>query len=288
MPTFRKGTWVKNTKAWLLRRLGSSAVGEIERSPRGSKTLQRAVQQVTHYKWLTTGKMTQSRTRCEYCQYALQNGGALLRDSSLDFPEYSKSLQWLMRIRVGVWSSCSRLDRMCILDEQWKTFCPYCLANVLETLSHLLCECTRWDSKRLGFLGSMSKLFVKLPAILGCFHSLLDGRLVATNLLEEDSSTLLEMQKKKASDEAIHLWWTTGEFSYQACSNFMLVAQELDNGSSQRWYRTGLPGFILVGLFLVAVMGIRMSIIDNPLLFSSDSSDVTTTSRRPKGYGKAT
>jgi len=45
IPTFRKGTWVKNTKTWLLRRLGSSAVGEIERSLRGSKTLQRAVQQ---------------------------------------------------------------------------------------------------------------------------------------------------------------------------------------------------------------------------------------------------
>ncbi|KAK4528246.1 hypothetical protein GAYE_SCF53G6181 [Galdieria yellowstonensis] len=50
IPTFRKGTWVKNTKAWLLRRLGSSAVREIERSPRGSKALQRAVQQVIHHK----------------------------------------------------------------------------------------------------------------------------------------------------------------------------------------------------------------------------------------------
>ncbi|KAK4528474.1 hypothetical protein GAYE_SCF59G6417 [Galdieria yellowstonensis] len=133
IPTFRKGTWVKNTKAWLLRRLGSLAVREIERSPRGSKTLQRAVQQVIHHKWLTTGKMTQTNTWHEYCQYALHNGSALLRDSSLDFPEYSKSLSWLMRIRVGGWSSCSRLARMGILDEQWNTRCPCCLANVPET-----------------------------------------------------------------------------------------------------------------------------------------------------------
>ncbi|KAK4522490.1 hypothetical protein GAYE_PCTG10G0380 [Galdieria yellowstonensis] len=137
IPTFRKGTWVKNTKAWLLRRLGSSAVREIERSPRGSKALQRAVQQVIHHKWLTTGKMTQTNTWQQYCQYALQNGSALLRDSSLDYPEYSKSLSWLMRIRVGGWSSCSRLARMGILDEQWKTRCPCCLANVPETSSDL-------------------------------------------------------------------------------------------------------------------------------------------------------
>ncbi|KAK4524493.1 hypothetical protein GAYE_SCF04G2394 [Galdieria yellowstonensis] len=137
IPTFRKGTWVKNTKAWLLRRLGSSAVREIERSPRGSKALQRAVQQVIHQKWLTTGKMTQTNTWKEYCQYALQSGSALLRDNSLDFPEYSKRLSWLMRIRVGGWSSCSRLARIGILDEQWKTRCPCCLVNVPETLSHL-------------------------------------------------------------------------------------------------------------------------------------------------------
>ncbi|KAK4522225.1 hypothetical protein GAYE_HPEPCTG121G0104 [Galdieria yellowstonensis] len=115
----------------------SLAVREIERSPRGSKTLQRTVQQVIHHKWLTTGKMTQTNTWQEYCKYALQNGSAMLRDSSLDFPEYSKSLSWLMRIRVGGWSSCSRLARIGILDEQWKTRCPCCLANVPETLSHL-------------------------------------------------------------------------------------------------------------------------------------------------------
>jgi len=193
-----------------------------------------------------------------------------------------------MLILVGGWCSCSRLARIGILDEQWKTCCPCCLANVPEILSHLLCECTRWDSKRLVVFGSMSKLFVKLPATLGCFRSLLDGRFVATNLLEEDSSTLLEMQKKKASDEAIHRWWATGEFSYQACSNSMLVAQELDNGSSHRWYRTGLPGFILVGRFSEGVMGVRMSITENLRRLSSYFSNVTTTSRRPEGYGKAT
>ncbi|KAK4529001.1 hypothetical protein GAYE_SCF68G6951 [Galdieria yellowstonensis] len=106
-------------------------------SPRGSKTLQPAVQQLIHHKWLTTGKMTQTNTSQEYCQYALQSGSALLRDSSLDFPEYSKSLSWLMRIRVGGWSSWSRFARIGIFDEQWKTRCPCCLVNVPETLSHL-------------------------------------------------------------------------------------------------------------------------------------------------------
>jgi len=175
---------------------------------------------------------------------------------------------------------------MGILDEQWKTRCPCCLANVPKTLSHLLCECTRWASKRLGIFGSMTKLFAKLPAILGCFHSLLGGRLVAKNWLEEDSSTLLEMQEKKASDEAIHPWWTTGQFSYQACSNSMLVAQELDSGSSQRWYRTSLPGFILVGQFLVAVIGSRMSIIDNRRRFSSNFATLPLRADALKGMAK--
>ncbi|KAK4526320.1 hypothetical protein GAYE_SCF23G4234 [Galdieria yellowstonensis] len=131
-------TWIRHLCQWIPTfRKGSSAVREIEMSPRGSKTLQPEVQQVIHHKWLATGKMTQTNTWQEYCQYALHNGSALLRDSSLHFPEYSKSLSWLMRIRVGGWSSCSRLARIGILDEQWKTRCPCCLVNVPETLSHL-------------------------------------------------------------------------------------------------------------------------------------------------------
>jgi len=86
IPTFRKGTWLKNTKAWLRKRLGSSAVNPIQRSSRGSKALQRTVQQVIHSKWLSTGKVTQSHTWHEYCQYALQIGSALLRDRSFDYP----------------------------------------------------------------------------------------------------------------------------------------------------------------------------------------------------------
>ncbi|KAK4524492.1 hypothetical protein GAYE_SCF03G2393 [Galdieria yellowstonensis] len=132
-------TWISHLCQWIptFGEGTCSAAGEFERSPRGSKTLQRAVQQVIHHKWLTTGKMTQPHTWQEYCQYALQSGSALLSDSSLDYPEYSKSLSWLMRIRVGGWSSCSRLARIGILDEQWKTRCPCCLYNVPGTLSHL-------------------------------------------------------------------------------------------------------------------------------------------------------
>ncbi|KAK4523730.1 hypothetical protein GAYE_SCF00G1626 [Galdieria yellowstonensis] len=140
--------------------------------------------------------MNQPHTWDAYCQYALQSDSALLRDSSHDCPEYSKSLQWLMRICVGGWSSCSKLVRMSILDEQWKTCCPCSLANVPETLSNSLCECIRWASKRLVIFG------------------LLGVRLVVTNSLEENSSTTVETQEKKALDEAIHLWCTNSEFSY--------------------------------------------------------------------------
>ncbi|KAK4524638.1 hypothetical protein GAYE_SCF05G2539 [Galdieria yellowstonensis] len=100
-------------------------------------TFRKGSSAVIHHKWLTTGKMTQTNTWQEYCQYALQSGSALLCDSSLDYPEYSKSLSWLMRICAGGWCSCSRLTRMGILDEQWKTRCPCCLANVPETSSDL-------------------------------------------------------------------------------------------------------------------------------------------------------
>jgi len=63
------------------------------------------------------------------------------------------------------------------------------------------------------------RVYVEAVCLTTCYsrfypYSLLGGRLVATNWLEEDSSTLLEMQEKKASDEAIHLWWTNSEFSY--------------------------------------------------------------------------
>jgi hypothetical protein len=138
----------------------------------------------------------------------------------------------------------------------------------------------------------MAMLLTKIPAIFdGTCYSLLGGRFVATNSLEENSNgiTVEAMQEKKALDEAIHRWWTTGEFTYQACTPSTLVTLELDNVSSQSGFRTDLPGFILVGQFLEAVMGIRMSIIDNLRRFSLDSDDVniTTTSRRPEGYGEA-
>jgi len=63
----------------------SSAVNPIQRSSRGSMALQRTLQQVIYSKWLTTGKMTQSHTRREYCQCALQIGSAWLRDRSFDY-----------------------------------------------------------------------------------------------------------------------------------------------------------------------------------------------------------
>ncbi|KAK4522382.1 hypothetical protein GAYE_HTGSCF06PCTG21G0263 [Galdieria yellowstonensis] len=75
-----------------MRRLVSSAVNSIQLSNRGSKTVREVFR-----KWLTTGKMTQRHTWREYRQYALQNGGALLRD----YLEYSKGLQWLLLLRVG-------------------------------------------------------------------------------------------------------------------------------------------------------------------------------------------
>ncbi|KAK4526603.1 hypothetical protein GAYE_SCF25G4519 [Galdieria yellowstonensis] len=140
------------------------------------------------------------------------------------------------------WREYRQLARLGRLDVQWRT-CACCLANVPGTLSHLLCECTQLDSKRLGICGSMWK---------AC----------TDEFVEEDSSTTVELQKKKALDEAIHRWWMTGEFSYRGYTS-ILVAQGLDNGSSQCWYWTGLPGFILIGRFLEAVMDIRMFIVEN-------------------------
>jgi len=46
--------------------------------------------EVIRSKWLTTGEMTQSHTWREYCQYALQSGGALLRDGSSTFLNIAK------------------------------------------------------------------------------------------------------------------------------------------------------------------------------------------------------
>jgi len=93
---------------------------------------------------------------------------------------------------------------MGILDEQWKTCCPSCLADLPEILRHFLCECTRWDSKRLDICGSTVKLLFQITATLGCFYGFHSGRLVATNSLEENSSTTVEMQEKKVLDETIH------------------------------------------------------------------------------------
>ena len=111
-----------------------------------------------------------------------------------------------MGIWIGGLCSHSRLARLGRLDEQWKTCCPCCLANVPETLSRLLCECTQWNSKRLGICRSMARLLAKIPALdRGISYSLLGERLLATNSLEENASATVEMQEKKASDEAIFI-----------------------------------------------------------------------------------
>jgi len=128
---------------------------------------------------------------------------------------------------------------------------------------------------------------LQFPAIQHDFcYCLLGGRRVTTNSLEENSSTTVEMQEKKALDEAIRRCWTTGEFYYQACSNSMLAAQESDNGSSQCWYRTDLPGFILVGQFLEEVMSIRMSVIDNPVALVPTLATLPPQANALKGMAK--
>jgi len=48
------------------------------------------------------------------------------------------------------------------------------------------------------------KLLFQITATLGCFYGFHSGRLVATNSLEENSSTTVEMQEKKVLDETIH------------------------------------------------------------------------------------
>jgi len=70
----------------VIERLVSAAVNSIQLSNHVSEI----VQEVIRSKWLTTGEMTQSHTWREYCQYALQSGGALLRDGSSTFLNIAK------------------------------------------------------------------------------------------------------------------------------------------------------------------------------------------------------
>ena len=58
----------------------------------------------------------------------------------------------LTRMRVGVFSTYRKLAESKLVDQHWRSHCPFCNAQVPEDLPHFLLECPAWAQQRAAYI----------------------------------------------------------------------------------------------------------------------------------------
>lgn len=70
-------------------------------------------------------------------------------------PELSSGLMRIVQLRLnGIWW-VKRLARHGLVESCYEFECPWCGADVPETLEHFLFQCPQWDSERAKYLGEL-------------------------------------------------------------------------------------------------------------------------------------
>ncbi|OLY78617.1 RNA-directed DNA polymerase from mobile element jockey [Smittium mucronatum] len=131
----RLDTWVSGTRRWTKRFCDHSAPGE-------------------------TLKYLDRRTRAnEYSvisNWLKSSGIGRIRNVTgleLIFPENSKGIQEIIKIRTGLFRTAMKLAKSKIIDRKYLQLCPFCKNNVPESVEHLILECSKWTQQRQEHLG---------------------------------------------------------------------------------------------------------------------------------------
>ncbi|PVU87196.1 hypothetical protein BB561_006435 [Smittium simulii] len=112
----------------------------------------------------------------------------------LVYPEYSQSIQSIIKIRSGCFNTMLKLARAKIADSKYLDHCPCCNMNVAESIEHMIFECTQWSNQRTSTIGHQFpnvNLLVPSSTCARLVGALLRGELVITTagLRQLQSST---------------------------------------------------------------------------------------------------
>jgi endonuclease/exonuclease/phosphatase family metal-dependent hydrolase len=71
------------------------------------------------------------------------------------WPEFTNGAVELIRCRVGCFTTVTKLAKWGKVHSKYGGMCPFCNANRPETVSHMLVECSAWDSDRQSLIGQL-------------------------------------------------------------------------------------------------------------------------------------
>ncbi len=75
-----------------------------------------------------------------------------------DFPGLGHGATMLLQCRSGCFRTARRLSQMGLVDDEWSSSCPFCLAGEPETLHHFFFSCPFFDDLRKEHLNFLDEL----------------------------------------------------------------------------------------------------------------------------------
>jgi exonuclease III len=180
-PTMRKHTWVTGTHQYL-RRFHNSPLADEEHTPR---SLSREVSSRTVKRVLLTKRVNLTKSWMRYLEGCLLESREWVDRVPRTRPRIYKGFAYLLKMRTGCFFTAHRLANAGLIDEEFKSSCPFCGAQVPETMEHLFLTCSAWDSIREEYISGLIararclSVTVDQPDDVGSLVTLLLGGSVA-------------------------------------------------------------------------------------------------------------
>ena len=150
-PRGRLRSWVSGTTQWLMHYCRDAYLAE---DPGVAASI------VKKYMWARFNVNAKSKRYVFYRDNGLEGSRRYLAVATHN-PSIARGIYWLCRFRVGAVWLARRLATIRFIDQVYRTRCPFCNEEVVETVEHLLLQCTRWREHRTSYWGeSMTGLTV--------------------------------------------------------------------------------------------------------------------------------
>jgi len=88
-----------------------------------------------------------------YKETSWAGGSAIPMKHRREQVELGNGLRDLMLCRLGSFWTASKLAKLNIITDEYKTVCPCCgRTGIGETIAHLLCSCSKWEGERNRYM----------------------------------------------------------------------------------------------------------------------------------------
>lgn len=128
----RMSTWVTGTSRWLKKFCSSNEMGQTENSLIFRKTNNN--NSVIHRWAIDRG---------------IKNTGSWIKLQAM-YPKQRIGFHEIGKIRIGQFWTVQKMANAKLMDDKYKTCCPFCRNSVPETIEHLLLVCRKWHAVRLN------------------------------------------------------------------------------------------------------------------------------------------